>query len=124
MWPVDLRRRRDIQVRSRHRPKATKAGPRTALPANWKTRLPAPADYYAKHVPGLRRTEGWAQGHCPFHDDQRASFSVRLSVDGTGVWKCFAGCGVGDLVAFHMRRTGLGFVEAVQDLIGGRADER
>jgi DNA primase len=38
-----------------------------------------------------------------------------------GRWKCFAGCGSGDLVAFHMRLRGVPFVEAVRDLCGVRA---
>ena len=32
---------------------------------------------------------------------------------------CFAGCGKGDLVGFHMRLKGLAFREAVRDLVEG-----
>ena len=92
------------------------------VPANWRDRLPDPATYYAEHVVklGKRNGEGWAQGRCPFHDDRDASMSVHL--DGSrGCWKCFAGCGAGDLVAFHMRLRRLPFAEAVRDLAGVRA---
>lgn len=91
------------------------------LPANWRQRLPDPAAYYAQHVARLGKANatGWAQGACPFHDDRNASLSVHVA-EGGG-WRCFAGCGGGDLLGFHMRRTGLGFVEAVRDLVGVRA---
>lgn len=32
---------------------------------------------------------------CPFHDDASTSFSINVN---TGLWKCFAGCGEGNLV--------------------------
>ena len=94
-------------------------GTSARAPDNWRDRMPDPAMYYAEHVAklGKRNGTGWAQGRCPFHDDRDASLSVHL--DGTrGCWKCFAGCGQGDLVAFHMRLRGLSFVEAVRDLSG------
>ncbi|WP_306581520.1 CHC2 zinc finger domain-containing protein [Dokdonella sp.] len=95
------------------------AGRSGRLPANWRDRLPDPAAYYAQHVAKLGKpnASGWAQGACPFHDDHAASCSVHVG-DARGGWRCFAGCGAGDLVAFHMRRTGLAFAEAVRDLIG------
>lgn len=40
------------------------------------------------------------RGLCPFHDDQRASFSV--SRDGN-YWHCFAGCGGGSVIDFWMK---------------------
>jgi hypothetical protein len=33
---------------------------------------------------------------CPFHDDQRNSFSVYKNGSGEFRFKCFAGCGEGD----------------------------
>jgi hypothetical protein len=92
------------------------------LPANWRTRLPDPAAYYASHVARLSKPNatGWAQGSCPFHEDRNASLSVHVA-DERGGWRCFASCGGGDLLGFHMRRTGLAFADAVRDLIGGRA---
>lgn len=91
------------------------------LPRNWRDRLPEPTSYYA-HVEKLGRpnASGWAQGLCPFHDDHDASLSVCLAYV-RGHWRCFAGCGHGDMIAFHERRTGLSFVRAVADLIGSRS---
>lgn len=85
---------------------------------DWRDRLPDPASYYSAHVVKLSRPNatGWAQGRCPFHDDGSASLSVQVT-DSRGGWRCFAGCGGGDLVGFHMRRTGKPFKEAVADLL-------
>jgi hypothetical protein len=92
------------------------------LPENWRDRLPDPASYYRAHVYKLSRPNatGWAQGACPFHEDGNASLSVHAT-DARGGWRCFAGCGHGDLLAFHQRRTGLGFRDAVADLLMWRA---
>jgi DNA primase len=75
-----------------------------------------PLDYYARVLGDLSQINhaGWAQARCPFHRDRHASLSVRLA--GNGAWKCFAGCGSGDLISFHMRRTGLTFAAALRDL--------
>ncbi len=75
-----------------------------------------PLDYYMRELGQFSRVNaaGWAQTKCPFHDDHRASLSVQLV--GRGAWKCFAGCGSGDLIAFHMKRSGLSFVAAMRDL--------
>lgn len=89
------------------------------LPRDWRERLPSPEAYYRAHVDRLGKpnAQGWAQGRCPFHDDKQASLSVCLT--GTrGGWRCFAGCGAGDMVAFHERVTGKPFAEAVRELLG------
>lgn len=92
------------------------------LPKNWRDRLPAPGVYYAACVVKLGKPNGtgWAQGRCPFHEDHDASLSVQTT-DPHGGWRCFAGCGQGDLVSFHQRRTGKPFVEVVADLLRGVA---
>lgn len=92
------------------------------LPLDWRDRLPAPSNYYQLHVAKLGRpnTEGWAQGVCPFHVDRTPSLSVQM-VTRHGAWRCWAECGSGDLVGFHMKRTGLAFTDAVRDLLGMRA---
>jgi hypothetical protein len=92
------------------------------LPANWRDRLPAPDVYYRRHVDGLGtpNAAGWASARCPFHDEANPSFSAQL-IDVRGGWRCFANCGAGDLVGFHMRRTGLSFTDAVRELLGWRA---
>lgn len=88
------------------------------LPANWRERLPHPAAYYAAHLANVSRADGkgWVACRCPFHDDQHASASANLL---TGGFRCHACEARGDLVGFHMRRTGLAFAPAVRDLIGG-----
>ena len=91
--------------------------PASRLPDNWRDRLPDPAHYYGQHVAKLGKPNaaGWAQGTCPLHDDRNASLSVNLH---SGGWRCFAGCGGGDLVGFHMRRTGQPFMDAARELLG------
>ena len=90
------------------------------LSHNWRDRLPDPATYYAAHVAKLSRPNatGWAQGTCPLHNDHNASLSVHVT-ESRGGWRCFAGCGGGDLVGFHMLLRGLDFTAAVRELIGG-----
>ncbi len=53
-------------------------------------------------------------GHCPFHEDRNASFSI--FADGRA-WKCFAGCGGGDAVTFIERAAGLSNPAACRKLI-------
>lgn len=91
------------------------------LPADWRNRLPSPLDYYKAHVAKLSKPNGsgWAQGRCPFHDDHDASLSVNLD-EPRGGWRCFAGCGAGDLVGFQMLLTGKPFKDAVAELLTGR----
>ena len=97
-----------------------RAGVSRRLPENWRDKLPQPEAYYRAHIEslGARHASEWAQGRCPFHDDRTASLSVHLG-SARGGWRCFAGCGSGDVVTFHMRLTGLGFAEAVRDLLRG-----
>jgi DNA primase len=92
-----------------------------SIPTNWRDRLPDPAGYYAKHIQKLSRANatGWAQGTCPFHEDRNASLSVQFNSD-RGHWRCFASCGGGDLLGFHMKLRGLTFKDAVCELIGLR----
>ena len=55
-------------------------------------------------------------GRCPFHDDQHPSLSVNLD---TGAFRCrVPACGVHgrDVLAFHMQRHGLGFIDACKAL--------
>lgn len=104
---------------------ARPAAQASLIPRNWRSRLPDPETYYRARVAklGPRHGNGWAKGRCPFHDDRNASLSVRLDGE-RGHWRCFAGCGHGDLVSFHMRLTSTTFVEAVRDLLGGVHDRR
>lgn len=100
---------------------ASKPQPARRLPKTWRDRLPNPSVYYGKRVERLGKPNafGWVQGRCPFHEDREASLSVNVT-SAKGGWLCFAGCGKGDLVSFHMRATGLPFRDAVADLLGVR----
>lgn len=92
------------------------------MPHNWRDRAPDPVAYYGARIGKLSRPNaaGWAQGACPFHEDREASFSVNLA-GLRGCWKCFAGCGTGDMVAFQMRLSGCDFKQAVVELVRGGA---
>ena len=77
-------------------------------------RLPNPAEYYLEQ--GLKLTGGgeWKSAVCPFHNDSKPSLRVRLE---SGAFRCMV-CGAhgGDLLAFHMQRHGLRFIEAARAL--------
>lgn len=101
------------------RPRRPWEGPK--LPKHWRDLLPDSDAYYRARVAKLGKPNatGWAQGTCPFHDDRNASLSANVR-EHNGGWRCFAGCGGGDLVGFHMRTTGKAFTHAVADLLGVR----
>ena len=65
--------------------------------------------YYRQEVRGFSDI---GKGHCPFHTDERESFSVYEGYK----FKCFAGCGNGDVIAFHQRKYQLDFRAAISDL--------
>ena len=76
-----------------------------------KHRLPLP-DLMARL--GLRE-HATKEALCMWHDDQRPSFSVFLSKNGKGwQWKCFAGCGHGDEIAFLVKHFGIPRREAIK----------
>ncbi|GJL55913.1 MAG: DNA primase [Nitrospirales bacterium] len=61
----------------------------------------------------LTKTGQNYKGLCPFHSEKSPSFSVSPSRQ---MFHCF-GCGVGgDAITFLIKREGLGFMEAVQEL--------
>src|SRR5215831_7521581 len=77
-------------------------------------RLPEPADYYRGEGLRLVGLGEWRSASCPFHEDTRPSLRVRLD---TGSFRCMV-CGAhgADVLAFHMLRYGLRFVEAAKAL--------
>jgi hypothetical protein len=76
-----------------------------------------PSAYYEEHLDRLLRRGDWASGCCPFHEDQRPSLSVNLKHGG---FKCHAcGTSCGDVLDFHQRLTGMGFIEAAKALGAG-----
>lgn len=76
--------------------------------------LPAPAEYFREQGLKLTGGGGWKDAICPFHADTKPSLRVRLD---TGAFRCMA-CGAhgGDVLAFHMLRYGLRFVDAAKNL--------
>jgi DNA primase len=93
-----------------------------AEPSEFETRMSARAAYLKTHVPiasvvnlytPLRRVGAKLVGHCPFHKDNRPSFTVYPS---TGTYFCF-GCGErGDVLTFLMRKESINFKEALDEL--------
>jgi phage/plasmid primase-like uncharacterized protein len=85
-----------------------------------KSRLPAARDYYAPLKPRRANSEGWAMARCVFHDDHNPSLSLNIK---TGAFRCLAcGVGGGDVLAFHMRKHSMSFIEAARDLGAIRDD--
>ncbi|MFI5402291.1 MAG: DNA primase [Planctomycetota bacterium] len=61
----------------------------------------------------LRRSGRSYKGLCPFHEEKTPSFSVFPE---SGRYKCFGCDEGGDVFAFLMKRSGLAFLEVVEDL--------
>jgi DNA primase len=62
-------------------------------------------------------TNDWVNGFCPFHEDVKTrSFSFNAR---TLAWKCFAGCGQGDVFSFVMRQKELPDFKSALDYLGG-----
>ena len=77
-------------------------------------RLPNPADYYRDQGLKLIGAGKWKSAVCCFHADKHPSLRVQLD---SGGFRCMA-CGAhgGDVLAFHMQRHGLRFIEAAKAL--------
>jgi len=108
----------ELETAARGRPRLERA----QLPNNWHYMLPEPKRYFGSRVVDLGKpnSTGWAQGKCPFHDDQAAAFHVNVKWD-QPQWHCFGGCGGGTMVDFHMRMYRLSHPEAVAELLQGLA---
>ena len=78
--------------------------------AQAKRKLPLPA---LMHHVGLGDYPK-KSGRCPFHDDQRNSFSVWKNAGGLWFWKCHAGCGEGDEITFLEKHCGLSNRDAIK----------
>lgn len=76
--------------------------------------LPIPAEYY--DTQGLKLVGGgaWRSAICPFHKDTKPSLRIRLD---SGGFRCMV-CGAhgGDVLAFHMQRYGLRFIDSARAL--------
>ena len=77
-------------------------------------RLPNAVEYFNANGLTLKGTGAWRDAVCPFHEDTKPSLRVRAE---TGAFRCMV-CGEhgGDILSFHMKRTGLQFVQAAKDL--------
>jgi len=77
--------------------------------------LPPAIEYYRdSNSMKLIGTGEWRSSLCPFHDDSQPS--LRINIKGGG-YKCMV-CEAkgGDVIAFHMARHGLAFVDACKAL--------
>ena len=87
-----------------------------------RSRLPAAIPYFSKLEKLRLLGRGiWRSTYCPFHEDAQPSLRVNVDV---GAFRCMA-CGAkgGDVLAFHMQRHGLRFVDAAKAL-GAWKDEQ
>ena len=77
--------------------------------------LPPALEYYRYHS-GMKLigTGEWRTALCPFHDDKSPSLRINIR---NGAFKCFV-CEAkgGDIIAFHMKRHSLPFIEACKSL--------
>jgi hypothetical protein len=69
-------------------------------------------------LPDLMTREGFGdrakkRAHCPFHDDERPSFSVFRGDDGFWHWMCHSGCGDGDEIMFLAKLKELSLTKAM-----------
>ena len=78
--------------------------------AEAKSKLPLPA---LMHRLGLGACAK-KSARCPFHDDNRNSFSVYKNGNGEFRWKCFTECGHGDEITFLERQNGISRGEAIK----------
>jgi len=77
--------------------------------------LPTPIEYYRDQCSmKLTGTGEWRTALCPFHDDKAPSLRINTR---SGGYKCMV-CEAkgGDVIAFHMARHGLPFIEACKAL--------
>lgn len=76
--------------------------------------LPSSINYYESQGIKLRGGGAWRDAICPFHTDTKPSLRVNVE---RGGYRCMV-CGAhgGDVLAFHMHKHGLTFVEACKQL--------
>jgi DNA primase len=78
-----------------------------------RSKFPHPPSYYSRYFK-LPKLHGQVMVNCCFHDDRTPSLSIDLD---EGWFNCF-GCGAkgGDVLAFHMTKHTMNFIEACRDL--------
>ncbi len=79
-----------------------------------RNQLPSAIAYFESLDNPLRGRGAWRNAICPFHGDSKPSLRVRVD---TGAFRCMV-CGArgGNVLDFHQRRTGKGFVDAAREL--------
>jgi len=76
--------------------------------------LPPAIQYYESQGINLKGSGAWRDAICPFHKDTKPSLRVNIE---KGAYRCMACCAHGgDVLAFHMHKHGLGFVESAKQL--------
>jgi DNA primase len=70
--------------------------------------------YYENQGIKLKGGGAWRDAICPFHPDTKPSLRVNVE---RGAYRCMV-CGAhgGDVLAFHMHKHGLNFVDACKEL--------
>jgi DNA primase len=75
--------------------------------------LPSGVEYFERYGIPLKGTGAWRDAICPFHSDTKPSLRVRAD---NGAYSCMVCPAKGDLLKFHMDRTGQQFKEAAKEL--------
>jgi DNA primase len=76
--------------------------------------LPSSITYYEKQGVKLKGGGAWRDAICPFHADTKPSLRVNVE---KGAYRCMV-CGArgGDVLAFHMHKHGLGFIQSAKEI--------
>lgn len=87
-----------------------------------RNQLPEPISYFESQGLAFQQRGKWRTTRCDFHG---GSDSMRINTE-TGAFVCMAGCGArgGDVLAYHMAKHGLPFVEAAKGLGAYRDDDK
>jgi len=71
-------------------------------------------EYYKDRIKVHSITRREIRGFCPFHDDQRTSFSVNRK---TGLWHCFTEGRGGNIFQFHQELMGMDLESAKKEIL-------
>jgi len=76
--------------------------------------LPSSFQYYAAQNIKLNGSGAWRDAICCFHPDTKPSLRINIE---KGAYRCMV-CGArgGDVLAFHMHKHGINFIEACKQL--------
>lgn len=76
--------------------------------------LPPSIQYFETQNIKLSDDHKWSEAICPFHPDKKLNLHINVK---SGAYRCMV-CGArgSDILAFHMHKHGLNFVEACKQL--------